>query len=211
MAHFIESVGKIEMIKNIIFDVGKVLVEVRWQEVMRELGFDEATVELVSNATVCSSTWGEYDRSKLPYEEMLTKFIMNNPTVEKEIRLFMEHEKEAIREFPYAREWVKSFHDKGYKCYVLSNYPKGTFANTREERSFEEFLDGAVYSFQVQMIKPEKEIYQVLLERYDLIPEESVFIDDNQANVEVARELGMYAIHFQTKCEAEKELEKLGV
>ena len=72
------------MIKNIIFDVGKVLVEVRWQEVMRELGFDEATVELVANATVCSSTWGEYDRSKLPYEETLTKFIMNNPTVEKD-------------------------------------------------------------------------------------------------------------------------------
>lgn len=70
MAHFIESVGKIEMIKNIIFDVGKVLVEVRWQEVMRELGFDEATVELVSNATVCSSTWGEYDRSKLPVFEI---------------------------------------------------------------------------------------------------------------------------------------------
>lgn len=199
------------MIRNIIFDVGKVLVEVRWHEVMRELGFDEAIVELVANATVCSSMWGEYDRSKLPYEEMLKKFVMNNPTVEKEIRLFMKHEKEAIREFPYAREWVKSFRDKGYKCYVLSNYPKGTFENTREERSFEEFLDGAVYSFQVQMVKPEKEIYQMLLERYDLIPEECVFIDDNQANVEVARELGMNAIQFWKKDETEKELEKLGL
>jgi len=211
MERFIESVGKIEMIKNIIFDVGKVLVEVRWQEVMRELGLDEATVELVANATVCSSTWGEYDRSRLSYEELLEKFILNNPRVEKEIRLFMEHEKEAIREYPYAREWVKSFHDKGYKCYVLSNYPKGTFEHTREERSFEEFLDGAVYSFQVQMIKPEKEIYQMLLKRYNLMPTESVFIDDNLANVEMARELGMYAIHFQTKDETEKELEKLGV
>ena len=199
------------MIKNIIFDVGKVLVEVRWQEVMRELGFDEATVELVANATVCSSAWGEYDRSKLPYEEMLKKFVMNNPTVEKEIRLFMKHEKETIREFPYAKEWVKSFRDKGYKCYVLSNYPKGTFENTREERSFEEFLDGAVYSFQVQMIKPEKEIYQVLLKRYNLMPTESVFIDDNLANVEMARELGMYAIHFQTKDETEEELKQLGM
>ena len=199
------------MIKNIIFDVGKVLVEVRWQEVMRELGLDEATVELVANATVCSSTWREYDRSKLPYEEMLKKFVMNNPKLEKEIRLFMEHEKEAIREYPYAREWVKSFHDKGYKCYVLSNYPKGTFENTREERSFEEFMDGAVYSFQVQMIKPEKEIYQMLLKRYNLMPTESVFIDDNLTNVEMARELGMYAIHFQTKDETEEELKKLGM
>lgn len=211
MAHFIESVGKIEMIKNIIFDVGKVLVEVRWLEVMQELGFDETTVDLVANATVCSSVWGEYDRSRLPYQDMLTRFIMNNPKVEKEIRLFMEHEKKAIREFPYAREWVKSFRDKGYKCYVLSNYPKGTLENTREERTFEEFLNGAIYSCQVQMIKPEKEIYQILLEQYDLIAEECVFIDDNQANVKMARKLGIHAVHFRSKGEAEKELAKLGL
>ena len=199
------------MIKNIIFDVGQVLVKVRWLEVMQELGFDKDTIEQVANATVRSRTWSEYDRSLRSYEELLAEFISNNSEMEKEIRLFMEHEKEAIREFPYAKEWVKKFKDKGYRCYVLSNYPKRTFEMTCSERSFEQYMDGTIYSYAVQMIKPEKEIYQTLLESYDLIPEECVFLDDNLANVEAARKIGIRALHFQTKEEAEEQLRQLGV
>ena len=197
------------MIKNIIFDVGQVLVKVCWLEVMQELGFHEDITERVANATVRSSTWSEYDRSLRSYEDILAEFASNNPEVEAEILLFMEHETESIREFPYAKEWVKSFKDKGYRCYVLSNYPKRTFEMTHSERSFKEYMDGAVYSCDVQMIKPEKEIYQTLLERYDLLPEECVFIDDNLANVETARNMGIHAIQFQTKSEAEEELKRL--
>lgn len=199
------------MIKNIIFDVGQVLVKVRWLEVMQELGFPESTIEQVANATVRSGTWSEYDRSLRSYEDILAEFISNNPQVEKEILLFMEHEAESIREFPYAKEWVKSFKDKGYKCYVLSNYPKRTFEKTCSERSFETYMDGTVYSYAVQMIKPEKEIYQTLLEKYDLIPEDCVFIDDNLANVEAAKRLQIHAIPFTTKENVEQELEKLGI
>lgn len=199
------------MIKNIIFDVGQVLVKVRWLEVMQELGFHEDITEQVANATVRSGTWSEYDRSLRSYEDLLAEFISNNPQVEKEILLFMEHEAESIREFPYAKEWVKSFKDKGYKCYVLSNYPKRTFEKTCSERSFETYMDGTVYSYAVQMIKPEKEIYQTLLEKYDLIPEECVFIDDNLANVEAATAIGIHALHFQTKDEIEERLRQLKV
>lgn len=199
------------MIKNIIFDVGQVLVKVRWLEVMQELGFHEDITEQVANATVRSGTWSEYDRSLRSYEDILAEFISNNPQVEKEILLFMEHEAESIREFSYAKEWIKSFKDKGYKCYVLSNYPKRTFEKTCSERSFETYMDGTVYSYAVQMIKPEKEIYQTLLERYDLIPEECVFIDDNLANVEAAKRLQIHAIPFTTKENVEQELEKLGI
>ena len=199
------------MIKNIIFDVGQVLVEVRWLEVMQELGFDEALTEQVANATVRSAVWSDYDRSLLLYEDILKKFIANNPQIEKEICLFMQHEEESIRAFPYAKEWVKSFKNRGYKCYVLSNYPKRTFDNTQSERAFEEYLDGAIYSCDVQLIKPEKEIYQTLLKKYDLIPEECVFIDDNLANVEAARKLGIYAVHFTTKNQVEEQLRELGI
>lgn len=199
------------MIKNIIFDVGQVLVKVRWLEVMQELGFNKDTIEEVANATVRSKTWAEYDRSLRSYEELLAEFVSNNPEIEKEILLFMEHEKESIREFPYAKEWVKKFKDKGYNCYVLSNYPKRTFEMTRSERSFEEHMDGTIYSYAAQMIKPEKEIYQTLLESYGLIPEECVFLDDNLANVEAARKIGIQALHFQTKEEIEEDLRQLGV
>ena len=199
------------MIKNIIFDVGNVLVEVRWDEVMQELGFEGEVLKRVSEATVRSDIWSDYDRSLRSDEEILASFVANEPELEREIRLFMEHESDTIRRFPYAREWVKSFRDNGYHCYILSNYPRTTHEKTRDERDYEEFVDCAIYSCQVQLIKPEPEIYQTLLTRYGLIADECVFLDDNIMNVKAARKLGIYAIQFTTKEAAEQELRKLGV
>ena len=199
------------MIKNIIFDVGNVLVQVRWDEVMKDIGFEGEVLHRVSEATVRSKMWYEYDRSLLSDEEILSAFIAHAPDLEKEIRLFMDHGSETIREFPYAREWVKSFHDKGYHCYILSNYPRTSYENTKSERTYEEFMDGVLYSYQVQMVKPEAEIYHTLLQKFGLNPGECVFLDDNLANVEAAKKLGIHAILFTTKAEAERELRQLGV
>ena len=199
------------MIKNIIFDVGRVLVEVRWNEVMQELGFEGNLLKMVSDATVYSATWGEYDRSSQRDEDILATFVKNAPELEHEIRLFMEHEFETIRKFDYAEDWIQSFKEKGYYCYILSNYPRNTYEKTKHERVYEQFVDGMIYSYQVQQIKPEPEIYLTLLAKYGLVPEECVFLDDNLVNVEAARRLGIHAIQFTTKEEAERELRKYGV
>jgi putative hydrolase of the HAD superfamily len=199
------------MIKNIIFDVGRVLVEVNWLQVMKDLGFDGETLERVSKATVFSPAWLEYDASVLPYEELLKKFIANDPEMKEQILLFMEHEQDAIREFSYANEWVKSFKDKGYGCYILSNYPKRTFEISMGERSFEEHMDGAIYSWQVKVSKPNREIYEILLDRYGLKAEECLFMDDTARNLEVAKEFGIHTILFTDKEEAEEELKKIGI
>lgn len=199
------------MIKNIIFDAGNVLVQIRWEEVMQELGLEGEVLKRVSGATVRSNMWKEYDRSACSDEEIIASFISNDPELEREIRLFMEHESEAIVEFSYAREWVKSFRDNGYHCYILSNYSKSTHERTKDERGYEEYVEGAIYSWQVQVVKPEPEIYQTLIARYGLVPQECVFLDDNLMNVEAARKIGIHAIHFTTKEEAEVELSKLGV
>lgn len=199
------------MIKNIIFDAGNVLVEIRWNQVMQKLGFDDEVLNRVSEATVRSEQWKEYDRSACSDEELISMFVANDPEMEKEIRLFMEHESEAIVAFSYAKEWVKSFKDNGYNCYILSNYSKSTHEKTKAERSYEEYIDGAIYSWQLQIVKPEPAIYQELLERYELTPQECVFMDDNIMNVEMARKLGIHAIHFTTKSDAEVQLRKLGV
>lgn len=199
------------MIKNIVFDAGYVLVDVQWIEVMKKLGFGDEVIKRVCAATVGSHIWKEYDRSACTDEELITSFVANDSEMEREIRLFMEHESEAIVGYSYAKDWVKSFKDNGYNCYILSNYSRSTHEKTKAERSYEEYIDGAIYSWQVQRVKPEPEIYQMLLERYGLIPQECVFMDDNVMNVEVARELGIHAIHFTTKEDAEVELRKLGV
>lgn len=199
------------MIKNIIFDVGQVLVEYAWEPVMKRLGITGRDLEQVADATVRSQLWNEYDRSKISDEELLQGFIRQAPEQEENVRLFWEHVADTITCFSYSESWIQSFRDKGYRCYILSNYARRTYELTREELSFEKKMDGVLFSFQVQQIKPEPEIYRTLLERFDLEASECVFLDDNPANVEAARKLGIHGILFTGKEAAQRELQAFGV
>ena len=110
------------MIKNIIFDVGMVLVNWDPHAAFQELGFDEKTEEAVGNATVYSDAWNESDRSVLDAEEQLAVFVQNAPEYEKEIRLFWENVARAIYQYDYSRAWIRELKQKGYPVYILSNY-----------------------------------------------------------------------------------------
>lgn len=199
------------MIRNIIFDVGNVLVEYSWQKMFQKLHITEEAYHAVAEATVLSSMWNELDRSKLTDEEILQGFIQNAPEYEREIRLVWDNFPESISCYPYSVSWVREFKKKGYKTYILSNYAKRGFEMTKEKLPFVEDMDGVLFSYQVKLVKPEPEIYQALFDKFQLKPEECVFMDDNENNVIAARKAGMQAICFRDKEQAEQELEKLGV
>ena len=197
------------MIRNIIFDVGMVLADFCWEKVMHELGFSGEIFEKLADATVRSDAWRDYDRSLISDEEILASFIANAPGLEKEIRLFWDHTADTIERYPYAEEWVRGLKEEGYHCYILSNYSKRTFDLTKEKLTFLERMDGALFSWQVKLNKPEPEIYRTLLERYQLKPEECVFLDDSLDNVNAARNMGIHAIHFTGIENAKKKLREL--
>ncbi|WP_270854578.1 HAD family hydrolase, partial [Roseburia hominis] len=183
------------MIKNVIFDVGQVLVAWEPVEAMRALGMDEETVRAVADATVHTSDWDEADRGALSDEELLTGFIRKAPAYEAQIRNFWEHVDRAIYPFPYVGEWMRTLKDKGYHLYILSNYGAWTYAKTKDQSlGFLKDVDGALFSFEVKQIKPEPEIYHSLLERFHLCAEECVFLDDRQNNVDGAIACGISAI-----------------
>lgn len=199
------------MIKNIIFDVGKVLVEWDCDTAFRKLGFDETTLQAVAEATVRSADWNEFDRSVLNDEEQLALFIKKAPEYEKEIRLLWENIALPIYQYDYARAWIKALKRNGYHIYILSNYSRWTYEHTREALSFLEDVDGTVFSFEVHQIKPEPEIYQSLLKRYQLKPSECVFLDDRLENLDAAREQGINVIQFESYGQAVQELAGYGV
>ena len=96
--------------------------------------------------------------------------------------------------------------------YILSNYSQFMLDQTRPGKMpFLKNMDGVIFSCEVQQIKPEADIYETLLSRFGLKPEESVFLDDRPENCEAARKLGIHAIEFHDLKQAAKELEKLGV
>lgn len=199
------------MIRNIIFDVGNVLVEYSWERMLKALHITGEAYDAVAKATVLSPMWNELDRSLLSDEEILEGFIQNAPEYEKEIRLVWDNIPESIHCYDYSVEWVREFRKKGYGTYILSNYSKRGYEATKQELPFVADMDGVLFSYEVKLVKPEPEIYQTLLKKFQLKPEECVFLDDNEKNVIAAREAGIHAIHFQNKEQAEAELEKLGV
>ncbi len=199
------------MIKNIIFDVGKVLVEFDWESAFRKLGFAGETFEAVADATVRSKEWNEYDRSAKNDEEQLAYFISRAPEYEREIRLFWDNMGLPIWQYDYAMNLVRGLKKNGYHTYILSNYSRHTYDCTREALSFEKEMDGVIFSYQVGYIKPEPEIYRTLLERYQLKPEECVFLDDKRENLSAAEQFGIRTIQFTGLAQAKCELEALGV
>ncbi len=199
------------MIKNVIFDVGKVLVEFDWQGYFETLEMTPEVYQKVAEATVLSEMWNEFDRSKLLDEEILESFLRKAPDCEAQIMRFWNNIGNCIKRYDYTFSWIQSLQDKGYKVYLLSNYPRRIYSQSIDELAFVEQVDGAVFSYEVQTVKPEPEIYQALFQKYDLNPVECVFLDDNRQNIIAANELGMATIHFHTKSQAEEELRSLGV
>ena len=197
------------MIKNIILDVGNVLADYCWKKHLDSFGFSEETADKVAKATVLDADWEEYDRGVLTGEEILNRFIANDPSVEKEIRQFNENISGVIEVYPYTKQWITDLKTKGLGVYILSNYGEKCYRECGSKMDFVELVDGAVFSWQEKVIKPDDAIYQRILKRYHLVPEECVFFDDREVNIEGARENGIHGIVFENYEQANEELEKL--
>ena len=197
------------MIKNVIFDVGKVLVEYDPDSYMERLGFDLKTRQAVNQAMFQNPLWEESDRGKLSTEELLEKFIFNDKEYKEEITKAYQTVGNTIELFPYSVAWIKELKQRGYRVYILSNYAEITYEQTKEKMEFLPYVDGAVFSFQCKWIKPEREIYEELCRKYSIEPRESVFLDDRLDNIEQARNLGFFGIQFESYEQAVRELEPI--
>ncbi len=197
------------MIKNIVFDVGKVLVEYDPDKYMETLGFDTKTQVAVNAAMFQHPLWEECDRGIQTTEQLLEGFIANAPEYEEQIRCAFTTVEGAIRVMPYTIEWLEELKARGYHLYIISNYGEYTYERTKMEMTYLPYMDGAVFSFQCKMIKPDAAIYQHLCDTYQLNPAECVFFDDREENVEGAKKTGFYAIQFRNYEQAKKELEEL--
>lgn len=200
------------MIKNIILDVGMVLVDFCWADLLNRLGITGAAFEAVADATVRTAEWNEYDRSAIADGELLAIFKSKAPQYTGQIQAFWDNMSGMVRQYPYAKPWIGSLKKAGYQVYILSNYARRTYALTESEGlNFLPLTDGAVFSFETGYVKPEKEIYHFLMDKYGLEPETCVFLDDNAANLAYPKEIGWSTVQFIGLGQAQDELKALGV
>lgn len=199
------------MIQNIIFDIGQVLAKFRWKEYMNDLGFSKELKERIGKVTVQSSFWKEVDRGVMSLEEIIEGCIKLEPELEKEIRLFYRDMSTIVIEYKYAEELLFKLKKQGYRIYLLSNYGERNFSYIAKKFRFLKYIDGQIISYQIQHIKPEPEIYRALLEKYQLDPENSIFLDDLEENLEMAKTFGIKTIHFTSLYSSLEKLRNFGV
>ncbi len=185
------------MIRNVIFDVGNVLIEFDWHKFLRTL-FDEETAQNVSPAMWGTAAWDEMDRGVLSMEEVTALFIANAPDYEPQIREALDRIGECPSVKPYTIAWIRELKSKGFRVYYLSNYFQTIWEKRPDIRAFADETDGGIFSWQEKVIKPSPESFQRLLDRYGLKAEESLFIDDSPKNIAAAKALGFHAVRFES-------------
>lgn len=196
--------------KNIIFDIGNVLLEFKPFDYLLK-HFDEKTMEDLMVIIFSSDEWIELDLGTMSIPEIKSRFIDRNPQYEKEIDFVLDHWSEMLVPLMDNVKFVKILKDKGYKLYLLSNFPITAFKEVYHKYDFFRYFDGLVVSAYEHVIKPDTQIYQILLEKYQLNASECLFIDDMEANILTAKELGIQTICLSYKVNLEDELKAIGI
>ena len=181
---------------TVVFDVGNVLL--RWdpRNLYRTIFDDEAEMEWFLS-TVCTGQWNqEQDRGR-DWEEAVALLVKDYPEHETSIRAFHDRWEETVSGVIAENvALLAALREAGVPNYCITNFSSPKFSLAQQRFPFLAGFDGIVVSGDERLLKPEPEIYRLLLDRYGLKAEDCIFIDDSRANVEGARAVGMHAIHF---------------
>ncbi len=199
------------MIKNVVFDIGSVLVDFRWRGLMEDLNISKETQATFEKTVFGSKWWGELDHGVYEESVILKNFREENKEHLEAFNLVWDNRDKLVEPYAYAVQWIEQLKASGRKVYLLSNYPKDMFTLHAECGCFPflDKVDGKVVSAFVKKIKPNADIYEFLMSEYHLKAAECVFIDDREENIETARSLGMKGIVFQNYEQACDELKEL--
>ena len=195
------------MITTIIFDIGNVLVDFRWKEFIAGFGYNEAMQERIAKASVLSDDWNEYDLGLLNEDEIIDKFIENDPGIADELKDTYRSLDGLLKQFDHAKPWISELKARGFKVLYLSNFSAKAERECAKELDFIPLTDGGILSYKVKMTKPDPRIYELLTATYSLVPQDCLFFDDTPRNVEAARKHGYNAEVFTDIETAKKYIE----
>ena len=197
------------MIKNVVFDLGRVMVEFDPVAYLRTFGYPEETVQTL-HEIVFTHDWYLHDRGDYrTIEDLLAALVKKYPAWEAELTAVLRGDWVKIHYLKTdTADYLAELKRRGYRIYILSNLSVESYAFIRQYDFFR-LIDGGVFSYQENACKPEEKIYRALLDRYGLAPEETVFLDDNPDNIAGAERLGIRTVLFTDIAAARAETEKL--
>ena len=197
------------MIKNIIFDFGGVLLDWNPRYLYKSYFNNDEEMEHFL-ADICNGEWNIKQDAGRPFAEAVKELQAKFPEYAEAIQMYDDDwEKMLTCELPESIDLLKELKSMGYGIYGLTNWSAEKIGYAFANYSFFSLFDGIVVSGVEKVVKPDRKIYEILLERYSLKPGECVFIDDNQDNVDMAKVLGINAIRFDNIGNVKEHLETL--
>jgi 2-haloacid dehalogenase len=191
--------SNLPMINTLIFDFGGVLIDWNPKYLYSKL-FHQEEEMIHFLESICTSEWNEEQDAGRSIEEGTNLLVQQFPEYEENIRAYYGRWEEMLGgTIEGTVEILKRLKDSGqYKMYGLTNWSAETFHIALERFEFLKWFDGIVVSGEEKNRKPFPDFYQLLLDRYNVKPEQALFIDDNQRNVEAAKKMGIETIAFSS-------------
>lgn len=184
------------MIKNIIFDYGGVLLDWNPHYLYDPYFGDVEKAEWFLN-NICTYEWNAQHDNGKPIAEGTAELVAEHPEWEREIRLYYDDFMKMMGgQIPGMEELVKGLKVNGYRVFGLSNWSVETFALVRPVYPVLNLMEDMVISGVEKVMKPDHRIFELALNRFGIKAEETIFLDDNPANVQAACELGIKGILF---------------
>ncbi len=199
------------MIKNVIFDLGKVLINNDPSEYLRKYGYDEEKYQALLDAIWTDSLWGDMDIAKYEsFKDIIEIYVEKHKELEPELRsFFAEDWMELYVAYDDTVKFYNEVYEQGYDIYLLTNFSKDGYEYISNKFDFFKKAKGAVVSSHLKIAKPDMRIYKYLLDTYNLNPDECIFIDDSVANINAANELGIHGIVYTDIENLRKEFKRI--
>jgi 2-haloacid dehalogenase len=196
----------------VVFDLGGVLIDWDPRYLFRALFTgDDAAMERFL-ADVCSPAWNARQDEGRPFAEAVASLALEHPEQRELIEAYWRRWPETLGDaIEPTVAILAELRQAGLPTYALSNWSAETFPLARPRYPFLEWFEAIVISGEVRAAKPDERIFRHLLERHDLVPEKTVFIDDSAANVRAAAALGLIAVQFEGAAALRRELAALGL
>jgi putative hydrolase of the HAD superfamily len=195
------------MIKNIIFDLGNVLISFKPSEYFDNKKYPQTIKTRIISDIFNSREWKLLDNGELTTEEAIDSISTTTSLNKDEIAHIFNLRTEIMFPLDQNVRLLPELKKRGFRIFFLSNFPIDIFEEIKSGYYFFKYFDGGIISSEVKFSKPDIRIYQILLEKYSLIPSECLFIDDLEENVMAAEVAGMKGLITYGSGEISREIE----
>ncbi len=191
---------------NIVFDLGGVVFNWQPDTIIKRIFEDTSTQDLVRKEIFEHADWVELDRGTITFDQAISRGARRTGLPYKDIERLLNAVPRFLTPIEATIELIYELSKTKNRLFVLSNMHLASIAYLEQHHKIWDMFDGIVISSRIQMVKPERQIYEYLLGLYQLEPAETIFIDDMRENLAAASSLGIQTIRFVDPAQCQREL-----